>query len=116
MYTKRLTARWFEVIFAQFENEELKRALEECAQEIECKIWYGKPDSPDIVAIGRFVEVIEWPLLGNEIWNFYLEYCKETNDDTLASLLRKTRRTPSQSQKCQKGRSGYTLTLLTGTP
>jgi len=51
MYTKGLTARWFEVIFAKFEDEALKRALEECAKEIDCKIWHGKPGSPDFVAI-----------------------------------------------------------------
>jgi hypothetical protein len=87
MSTKSLTARWFEIIFAQFENEELKRALEECAQEIDCKIWYGEPGSPDIVAIGHFVEVIEWPLLGKEIWDLYLKYCKETIDDDTPCII-----------------------------
>ena len=47
--------------------------------------------NPDIFAIGHFVEVIEWPLLGSEIWNFYLEYCKETNDDTPCIIIEKNK-------------------------
>jgi len=91
MYTKPLTISWFKMIFAQFENEPLKKALQKCAREIECKIWYGEPGSVDMVEIPYFVAVFEWPLLGEFIWGLYLQRCKEINDDTHWIIIEKNK-------------------------
>ena len=91
MYIKPLTIPWFKIIFAQFESEPLKRALKECAKEIECKIWYAAPRSVDIVDIPHFVAVFEWPLWGTFLWESYLQRCKETNDDTPWIVIEKNK-------------------------
>ena len=91
MYIKPLTIPWFKIIFAQFESEPLKRALKECAKEIECKIWYAAPRSVDIVDIPHFVAVFEWPLWGTFLWESYLQRCKETNDDTPWIIINKSK-------------------------
>jgi hypothetical protein len=86
-----IDAPWLEVIFAQFENELLKKALDKCAKEIECKVWYAEERSVDIFEIPHFVAVFEWPLWGNYLWYSYLQRCKETNDDTPWIVIEKNK-------------------------
>ena len=94
MYTKPLTIPWFKIIFAQFENEPLKRALQKCAREIECKIWYGEPGSVDMVEIPHFVAVFEWPLWSDFLSYLFLERCKKTSDDTPWIIIKKNNEHP----------------------
>ena len=49
-------------IFCQFDKLkllELSKELEKLAEEIGCKIFYGEPYSPDIIAIPSFIKIID---------------------------------------------------------
>jgi len=63
-------------IFAQFDNQFLKKELTNWAAENDCVIVWGKPLSPDIVAVGGFVEIIDRHLLGKEMYELYLKYLR----------------------------------------
>jgi hypothetical protein len=67
---------WNRNIFCQFDNEELKKAIEKCAIETDCSIFYGVPGDPDIFACPAFALIIDRNFVGNELWE---EYVKESN-------------------------------------
>lgn len=73
---------WMKTIFCQFDNSELKSKIEECAKKMDCDIFFGEPSSPDLIAIPYFISIVDRSLVGDECWNEYLRYCKETDDDT----------------------------------
>lgn len=73
---------WQRTILCQFDNSALKEAVEGVAKDISCDIWYGKSGWPDIFAIPCFITIVDRNLVGDEIWNEYLRFCEEVNDDT----------------------------------
>ncbi len=71
-------------IFCQFDKlklAELSNELEKLAEEIGCKIFYGEPYSPDIVAIPHFIEIVDRNNMGEDGWKDYLIFCKEAADN-----------------------------------
>lgn len=73
---------WQRTILCQFDNPALKEAVERLAKDTGCNIWYGRPGWPDIIAVPCFIAVVDRNLIGEEIWNEYLRFCEEVNDDT----------------------------------
>ena len=102
MYIKPLTIPWFKIIFAQFENESLKRALQKCAQEIDCKVWYAEERSVDIFNIPHFIAVLEWPLWGTYLSEMYLRHCEETNNNAPWVMIKKSEAQPLPVMKITK--------------
>jgi len=74
-------------IFAQFENDELKKELEKCAIKKRCDIYWGKPDSSDIIAIPHFISILDRNITGKEAWKNYLKYLEETGDNTPCIII-----------------------------
>ncbi|MEK7699517.1 MAG: hypothetical protein AAB332_03855 [Planctomycetota bacterium] len=74
-------------LFCQFENNELKIILEDWAAQNRINIYYGKPSSPDIIAVPFFAAVVDKRVVGSEIWEEYLIYCKETDESKPTILL-----------------------------
>ena len=73
---------WNRNIFCQFDNEELKKAVEKCAIEADSSIFYGSPGDPDIFTCPGFAMIIDRNLVGNDLWREYVEasdqYCFDT--------------------------------------
>jgi hypothetical protein len=69
---------WNRNIFCQFDNEELKKAIEKCAIETDSSIFYGTSGDPDIFACPAFVLIIDRSLVGHDLWKEYVQesdYC-----------------------------------------
>ena len=81
---------WDKTIFCQFEDQELKEKMERCAKEIGCKVYYGKPNSPDIIAIPYFISVLDINLIGEKYWIEYVNFCEEVEDNTPYILINVT--------------------------
>ena len=78
---------WTRTIFAEFENLQLKAQLKGCAKDIDCKIYWGEPNSPDIIAVPYFVSIIDRGVVGKEEWKTYLEYEQQVNDDNTCIVI-----------------------------
>ena len=74
--------RWDKTIFCQFDNHELQKRVEKCAKEIDCKVYYGEPDSPDIIAVPYFVSIVDRDIVGRKWWVEYIEHCFCVDDKT----------------------------------
>ena len=68
-----LNTWWLRNIFCQFNDKQLKRAVERCAKEIDCTTFYGEPGSIDICAVGSFIKVIDRNIVGHGVWKEYIE-------------------------------------------
>jgi|GEM_PF-2640806 len=66
-------------LFCQFENNRLKAILEDWAAQNRISIYYGKPLSPDIIAVPFFAAIVDKQITGSEIWVDYLTYCEDTD-------------------------------------
>jgi cell division protein FtsZ len=73
---------WAKNIFCQVENKELSIELEMLAREMNCTIRRGEPFTPDILATPYFISIVDRNLIGEEYWNLFLQFCRETKDDT----------------------------------
>ncbi|MGA3084164.1 MAG: hypothetical protein ABSE95_05165 [Thermodesulfobacteriota bacterium] len=69
--TRNIT--WNRNIFCQFDNEELKKAVEKCAIETDSSIFYGISGDPDIFACPAFVLIIDRNLVGHDLWQEYVQ-------------------------------------------
>lgn len=78
---------WSKTILCQFDNPALKEAVERLAKDSDCDIWHGRPGWPDILAVPCFIAIVDRNLIGEEIWNDYLRFCEEVNDDTPCVIL-----------------------------
>jgi hypothetical protein len=72
---------WRKTIFCQFDHHILKAAVEKCAQDIRSFVFNGEPFSPDIYAIGGFVQVLDRNTIGRQEWNDYVAFADEVFDD-----------------------------------
>lgn len=72
---------WRRNIFCQFEHEELKAAIEKCAFETDCTIFYGTYPDPDIHAIPAFVMIVDRNVVGHDLWRENVEFCDSCGDD-----------------------------------
>jgi len=78
---------WLDIIFIQFNNPILVNKLEELAENLNCDLLVGDNDSPDIVALPHFIAIINRNVLGDEWWNYYLDYLKESGDKNPCIIL-----------------------------
>lgn len=67
-------ARKFRNIFCQFNNEQLRQAIEQCAKEMDCTVSYGGEGGIDITAVDSFVKIVDRNIVGRNVWNKYVEY------------------------------------------
>jgi len=72
---------WRKTIFCQFDHPILKAEIEKCAQDIRCFVFNGESYSPDIYAIGGFVQVLDRNTIGRQEWNDYVAFTDEVFDD-----------------------------------
>lgn len=72
---------WRRNIFCQFENEGLKAAVEKCARETDCTVFYGTNPGCDIHAIPAFVMIVDRDVVGHDLWRENVEFCDSCGDD-----------------------------------
>jgi len=72
---------WSRTIFCQSAQVPLRNALDDFARNNQCQVRFCDDDSPDIIAIGSFVHVVDRNLLGRDLWRQYVQFCDETADD-----------------------------------
>lgn len=68
-------------IFCQVENQQLETEIEKCAQDIGCEVLYGEPFSPDLLALGGFIHILDRNLVGRLWWYQYISICSEDEWD-----------------------------------
>lgn len=83
----KIEPMWQRTILCQFDSPALKEAVEGLAKDTGCNIWHGKPGWPDIIAVPYFIAIVDRNLIGEEIWNEYLRFCEEVNDDTPCVII-----------------------------
>ena len=74
-------------LFCQFENNELKIILEDWAAQNRINIYYGKPSSPDIIAVPFFAAVVDKRVVGSEIWENILSIAKRRTNQSQRFFL-----------------------------
>ena len=74
-------------IFCESENNDLKAALDRCAKELGCRIWYNDDTAPDILAVGSFIDIVDRRLIGVETWRYYVQCCNGSHDDIPCILI-----------------------------
>lgn len=72
---------WRRNIFCQFDHVDLKAAIEKCAIETDCTIFYGDNGDPDIHACPAFVMIVDRHAIGFDLWKEYVEYSDMNGDD-----------------------------------
>ena len=80
---------WNKTIFCQFENQEIEKEIERFAQDINCKVYYGEPNSPDIIATPYFVSILDRNIIGKKCWKEYMDYCNEVDDNAPCIIVDK---------------------------
>jgi len=78
---------WRNTIFCESENNDLKAALDRCAKELGCRIWYNDDTALDILAIGSFIHIVDRRLIGKETWLYYVQCCDGSYDDVPCILV-----------------------------
>jgi hypothetical protein len=86
-------------IFCQFDNEELKSAVEKCALETDCSIFYGVSGDPDIFACPAFVMIIDRNLVGLDLWEEYVQASGQCGFDTPCFIVDNNRNLPLPKMK-----------------
>gem|GEM_PF-670072 len=77
-------------IFVVLQNIELVGTLLDVARDAGAHVFFGEPDSPDIIAVPSDIRVVDRNLLGEEAWNAYCSYLDEVNDDAAYPILDET--------------------------
>ena len=78
---------WRNTIFCESDDNDLKAALDRCAKELCCRIWYNDDTAPDILAVGSFIHIVDRRLLGAETWLYYVNCCDGCYDDIPCILI-----------------------------
>ncbi len=73
-------------IFACFDNEGLRKRLEDLANELDCDIVWSEHD-PDIIAVPYFVALVDRGKLGAKAWAYFKEFCEEVGEKQPVILL-----------------------------
>lgn len=84
---RETTFAWRSTIFCESENMVLKAALDQCAKELGCRIWYNEDTAPDILAVGSFIHIVDRRLIGEETWLYYVQCCDGSYDDIPCILI-----------------------------
>ena len=74
-------------IFCQVENQKLETEIEKCAKEIGCEVLYGEPFSPDLVALGGFIYILDRNIVGELWWEEYVSMCDDYRWDEPCILV-----------------------------
>jgi hypothetical protein len=90
---------WRRNIFCQFEHEVLKTAVEKCATDTDCTIFYGTSGDPDIHACPAFVMIVDRNIIGHDLWREKVEYDDSTNDDTPCFIVDNIKDLPYPKKK-----------------
>jgi len=73
---------WMKTIFCCFENPALAMKIGESAEQLKCDVFWGDPNSPDIIAIPYFIAIVErGPFSVRQLMEYW-EFCRETDDGT----------------------------------
>lgn len=81
-YAELKEPAWMKTIFCIFENPDLKKRIVECARDLDCEVFWGDPDSPDIIAVPYFIAIIDRGFIPKDWSMRYLQYCRETDNKT----------------------------------
>ena len=73
-YNPAIIHQGMRTIFVLCENDDLKKAVEVCAEKIDATVCYGEPFSYDINALSHFVSIVDRTMVGAEYWDKYLKY------------------------------------------
>ena len=68
---------WDRTIFCIVDNEELEQAIQKCAGELNCKVLFDIPTSPELIFDHHFVAVVEAGAVDEETWDLYVEFCND---------------------------------------
>lgn len=90
---------WRRNIFCQFDNAGLKAAIEKCAIETDCTIFYGDNGDPDIHACPAFVMIVDRQAVGFDLWNEYVEYSDMNGDDIPCFIIDNIHHLPLPKKK-----------------
>lgn len=90
---------WRRNIFCQFDHEGLKDAIEKCAIEKDCTIFYGTNGAPDIHACPAFVMIVDRNAVGFDLWKEYVEYSDMNGDDIPCFIIDNIRHLPLPKKK-----------------
>jgi len=75
---------WKRTILVLFENSAVEKALLQWAGKHQCNLVWADPESPDLIAIGCFVLIIDRNLVKKDVYFQYLEFLKEVqNSDNI---------------------------------
>lgn len=90
---------WRRNIFCQFDHAGLKAAVEKCAIETDCTIFYGDNGDPDIHACPAFVMIVDRRSVGFDLWKEYVEYSDINGDDIPCFIVDNIRHLPLPKKK-----------------
>lgn len=68
------------IIFCQFNNTELNYAIDQCAEEMDCRTQYGRSGWSDILALPYFISIVDRNIVGKDTWESYLAYRDEVDE------------------------------------
>lgn len=80
-------ARGLKQITAVVNNARLINALEETAEKEKVQICQARPHTPDIIAMSGNLRIVDRKYLGQESWNDFCEYLRQTNQEMAYPLL-----------------------------
>lgn len=89
MNYQRNSKPWLNTIFAQFQHSDLEHELKRLAKVLQCKIVWGENESPDIIALGNFVSIVDRDSIGVSNWELFLKYRMESDDSTPCIIIDK---------------------------
>jgi hypothetical protein len=78
---------WETSILVYSNERKLVNFLDSFADEIDCMTVLGNLDHPDLVAIPKFISIVDLDYLGEDQWNFYLTCQEEGTDETPILLV-----------------------------
>jgi len=90
---------WRRNIFCQFDHAGLKAAIEKCAIETDCTIFYGDNGDPDIHACPAFVMIVDRCAVGFDLWREYVEFSDMNEDDVPCFIVDNIRNLPLPAKK-----------------
>ena len=74
---KEKRSGWDRTIFCIVDSEELEQAIQKCAEELDCKVLFDIPNSPELIFDHHFVAVVEAGTVDEVSWDLYVEFCND---------------------------------------
>lgn len=95
----RSVITWHRNIFCQFDHKELREAMEKCAIEADCTIFYGETPDPDIFACPAFVIIVDRNTVGHDLWREYVECFDPVGEETPCFIVDDLKHLPIPKRK-----------------